>query len=120
MHSGKSLPMVVPTASLKEVVVEISTKGLGLVAVVAKDHTLLGIITDGDLRRVLDMDQDIRKLTAEEIMVKNPKNIDQNEMAVVALEKMEQSKISGLIVVNSKNQAIGAFNMHDLFKAKII
>lgn len=120
MHSGEKLPIVNEQASLKEVVVEISKKGLGLVAVVNDDNILAGVITDGDLRRVLDNDNDIRTLVATDIMIKNPKVMFADDMAVEAVTLMDKHKITGLLVINSKQEVIGAFNMHDLFKAKLI
>ncbi len=120
MHSGDKLPIVEENASLKEVVVEISVKGLGLVAVIDEGNKLRGVITDGDLRRILDNDIDIRKLVAKDIMVTNPKVMHSNDMAVDAVTLMEKNKITGLLVVEEGNQLVGAFNMHDLFKAKLI
>lgn len=120
MHSGERLPAVLPSAKLKEVVVEISQKGLGLVAVVDTDQKLLGVITDGDLRRVLDSDQDVRTLSACEFMTVNPKVINYTNLAVDAVEIMNNYKIGGLLAVDDHNKVVGAFNLHDLFKAKLI
>lgn len=120
MHSGGRLPMVLPSAKLKEVVVEISQKGLGLVAVVDTEQILLGVITDGDLRRVLDSDQDVRTLSACEFMTVNPKVINYTNLAVDAVEIMNNYKIGGLLAVDDHNKVVGAFNLHDLFKAKLI
>lgn len=120
MHSGERLPAVLPSAKLKEVVVEISQKGLGLVAVVDTDQRLLGVITDGDLRRVLDSDQDVRTLSACEFMTVNPKVINYTNLAVDAVDIMNNYKIGGLLAVDDHNKVVGAFNLHDLFKAKLI
>lgn len=120
MHSGERLPAVLPSAKLKEVVVEISQKGLGLVAVVDTGQRLLGVITDGDLRRVLDSEQDVRALSACEFMTINPKVINCASLAVDAVEIMNNYKIGGLLAVDDKNKVVGAFNVHDLFKAKLI
>lgn len=120
MHSGERLPAVLPSAKLKEVVVEISQKGLGLVAVVDTDQRLLGVITDGDLRRVLDSDQDVRTLSACEFMTVNPKVINYTNLAVDAVDIMNNYKIGGLLAVDDYNKVVGAFNLHDLFKAKLI
>lgn len=120
MHSGERLPLVLPSAKLKEVVVEISQKGLGLVAVVDAEQVLLGVITDGDLRRVLDSEQDVRTLSAQEFMTVNPKVIHHTNLAVDAVEIINNYKIGGLLVVDDQNKVVGAFNLHDLFKAKLI
>lgn len=120
MHAGDRLPLVNLNATLKKVVVEISNKGLGLVAVVDENNTLQGVITDGDLRRGLDMDVDVRSLQAHQIMTKNPKVVRAQDLAVDALGLMEKYQITALVVVDAAHQVIGAFNMHDLFKAKIV
>jgi len=120
MHSADRLPFVDLDASLKEVVVEISKKGLGLVAVVDSTGKLHGIVTDGDLRRILDREMDIRGLRAKEIMVNNPKTVAQEDLAVDALYLMEKHQITGMVVVDKDCIVVGAFNMHDLFKAKIL
>jgi arabinose-5-phosphate isomerase len=120
MHSGDRLPLVSPHSLLKEVVVEISKKGLGMVAVIDNQQKLLGIITDGDLRRILDCDHDIRNLTAAEFMTARPKTILDDAMAVDAVDIVNRYQIGGLMVVDSTNTVVGAFNVHDLFKAKLI
>lgn len=120
MHSNDQLPLVLPSAKIKDIVVEISKKGLGMVAVTDTDNLLLGVITDGDLRRVLDGDTDIRSLSANDFMNSNPKRISVNCMAVEAVEMIDHYKIGGLVVVDEQNKVVGAFNLHDLFKAKLI
>ena len=120
MHIGAELPILLATAKLKDVVVEISKKGLGMVAVVDHDGYLQGVITDGDLRRVLDRDEDVRQLTAAEFMTVNPKVILSDAMAVEAVDIVNNYKIGGLLVVDTNSKVVGAFNMHDLFKAKLI
>ena len=120
MRHGERLPIVLADSRLKEVVFEISQKGLGLAAVVDTSQALLGVVTDGDLRRVLDEDKDIRQLSASDIMSPNPKTIASNALAIDAVELMEKYKISGLLVVDEQQQVVGAFNMHDLFAAKLL
>lgn len=120
MHSGDKLPLIGENAALKEVVFEISKKGLGIVAVIDKDNKLLGVVTDGDLRRVLDSDEDIRELEVSQFMTRNPKVIRSDALAVDAVELVNSYQIGALIAVNSTNQVVGAFNVHDLFKAKLI
>lgn len=120
MHTGDELPLIPHDASLKNAVMEISKKGLGFVAVIDNEQKLCGIITDGDLRRILDNDIDIRKLFAREVMALKPKVMMADDMAVDAAALMNKHKITGVLVVNSDYEVIGAFNMHDLFKAKLI
>jgi arabinose-5-phosphate isomerase len=120
MHQDERLPMVSASALLKEVVFEISNKGLGLVAVVDEQQHMLGVITDGDLRRVLDGERDVRLLQAKDIMTANPKVIHVTNMAIDAVDIVNEYKIGGLLVVDDNNKVVGAFNVHDLFQAKLI
>lgn len=120
MHTGARLPKVSPQAMLKEIVVEISNKGLGLVAVVDDAQKVLGVITDGDLRRILDSEYDIRSLQATSFMTKNPKCVNSDSMAIDAVELMNKHQIGGLLAVDNEHTLVGAFNLHDLFKAKLI
>lgn len=121
MHSGKYLPTVTESTSLKDVVMEISNKGLGLTGVVDVNNVLLGVVTDGDLRRLLDHDGvDIKVTKARDIMRKSPKTVNINSLAIEAVELMENNKITGFLVVNDDNHLVGAFNLHDLFKAKLL
>ncbi len=111
-------PMVHPGAGIREVIVEISSKRLG--AAVVMDHDkLLGIITDGDLRRMLEQDTDINELKAIDIMTRNPKSIDEDELVVNALEIMRQNKITQLPVIG-KNTYVGVIHMHDIIREGII
>lgn len=120
MHEGERLPLVTADAALKEVVFEISNKGLGLVAVVDEQQHMLGVITDGDLRRVLDGEHDVRLLSAKDIMTVKPKVIHISNMAIDAVDIVNEYKIGGLLVVDDNNKVVGAFNVHDLFQAKLI
>jgi len=120
MHSGDRLPRVSTDSSLKDAVVEISKKGLGLTAVIDNEEKLCGVITDGDLRRLLDHDIDIRTTKAVDIMNKTPKLLKSSDLATIAVELMEKHKITGFLVVDDKLKLVGAFNLHDLFKAKLI
>jgi arabinose-5-phosphate isomerase len=120
MHSGDKLPVVMMDTSLQRVVIEISNKGLGFTAVVDVVGKLVGIITDGDLRRLLDHEVDIIHTKAAEVMSKSPKTVSVDSLAVAAIELMEQYKITGFLVVDAFNSLVGAFNLHDLFKAKLI
>jgi arabinose-5-phosphate isomerase len=120
MRSGEALPWVLGHDNIKHVIVEISKKGLGFVAVVDDSGQLLGSITDGDLRRAFDRDIDLSKTIATEIMNATPKTIKPDGLAVDAIELMDAYRITGLLVVDENNNLIGAFNLHDLFKAKLI
>lgn len=120
MHGGDRLPIVVADATLKEVVMEISRKGLGMTAVVDNAGRVLGVVTDGDLRRVLDSDMDVKALKATDFMTHNPKVIHYNAMGVDAVSIMQQYRIGGLIAVDDSQVVVGVFNLQDLFQAKLI
>ncbi len=113
------LPVVQPDSSLKEVILEISSKRLGATAVMNDRQELLGIITDGDLRRMLQKENDIQHIKAEAIMTRTPKTIDQTEFAVKALEIMQTNSITQLVVMNGRELA-GFIHLHDLLKEGIV
>jgi arabinose-5-phosphate isomerase len=120
MHTGDRLPRVELSASLKEALLEMTHKGLGMTAIVNKDEQVTGVFTDGDLRRALENNLDVRSAQVEELMTANPKTIGPDQLAVEAVEKMEALKINGLLVVDKGNRLVGALNMHDLLKAGIV
>ncbi|WP_457616878.1 KpsF/GutQ family sugar-phosphate isomerase [Lutibacter sp.] len=111
-------PNVAPNSSIKDVIIEISEKRLGTTAV-TQDTKIVGVITDGDLRRMLKNNKDINSLTASDIMSKNPKTIDINAMAIEALETMENNNITQILVVED-SAYIGVVHLHDLLKEGII
>jgi len=111
-------PKVLPTASLKEVIVEITEKRLGVTAVVDTNNKVLGIITDGDLRRMLEKNDTIKNITAADILTKNPKTIESFIMAVDALEIFSLYDISQLIV-QDEGEYIGILHLHELIKEGI-
>lgn len=113
------LPVVRPDSTLKEVILEISSKRLGATAVMNENKDLLGIITDGDLRRMLQKEVDIQHVQAEAIMTRTPKTIDQSEFAVKALEVMQKNSITQLVVMNGTELA-GFIHLHDLLKEGIV
>ncbi|MFT4093345.1 MAG: KpsF/GutQ family sugar-phosphate isomerase [Niabella sp.] len=117
IHNEK--PFVLPHQSLKEVIVEITKKRLGVTAVTDEEKTLLGIITDGDLRRMLEKNTDINNIAAQDIMTKNPKHISQDELAVSALDIMRKNAITQLIVTDG-NKYVGIIHIHDLLKEGLI
>lgn len=120
MHSGDNVPIVQEQTLIRDALLEISRKGLGMTAVVNQQGQLTGIYTDGDLRRTLDLEVDIRTSPIVQVMSKNPKTIRQHLLAAEAVALMEEKKINGVIVVNEQHQPIGALNMHDLLKAGVV
>ncbi|HEY5603778.1 MAG TPA: KpsF/GutQ family sugar-phosphate isomerase [Gammaproteobacteria bacterium] len=117
MHGGDSAPRTLHTASLNEALVEMSKKGLGMTAVVDKHNTLLGIFTDGDLRRLLDHGQiNVHTIKIADVMVKNCKYTHADTLAAETLAMMQQYKINSLPVVDDKHRLVGAINMHDLLR----
>ncbi|GIV36620.1 MAG: D-arabinose 5-phosphate isomerase [Cyclobacteriaceae bacterium] len=113
-----ALPMVSPDAPLREVILEISSKRLGCTAVAADDNKLLGIITDGDLRRMLEKNPDLAALKARDIMTHNPKSIQKDEFAVKALQQMQENNITQLVVLDGEKIS-GFVHLHDLLKEGI-
>lgn len=112
-------PKVSPNALLKDVIVEISRKRLGATAVVNEKGELLGVITDGDLRRMLEKNSLVDTITAAEIMTINPKTIEDEALAIDAMELMRKNNITQLLVVNNK-QYLGVIHLHDLIKEGLI
>ncbi len=119
LYAGNAKPKVLATQSLKEVIVEISSKQLGITAVVNEQGNLLGIITDGDLRRMLEKNVSIEKSTAGDIMTKNPKTIGPDELAVEALDLLRKYGISQL-AVSAAGKYLGIVHVHDLIREGLI
>jgi len=115
---NKNKPEVTPNASIKEVIVEISSKRLGVTAVV-ENNEILGIITDGDIRRMLEKTDSFVNLKAEDIMSKSPKTVDINEKVSVALEILESYEITQLVVTENK-KFVGIIHLHDILKEGIV
>lgn len=113
-------PEVLPTASLKEVIVEISKKRLGTTAVIDGNKQLLGIITDGDLRRMLEKNIPLNSVTAKEIMTVAPKTITPGALAVEALDRMRQYDITQLVVTDEQSSYLGIIHLHDLIREGLI
>jgi len=121
MHKGDDIPLVYNTTKMQDVIYVMSAKRLGI-AVVADEKTgkLLGVISDGDLRRLLEKyNGGLLEKNAEECMTKNPKTITKNELAVSALNKLEKHKITVLVVVDEENNIEGVIHIHDLWKTKL-
>lgn len=120
MHSGNDLPVIHETAMLKDALIEMTAKKLGMTCIVDNQDKLAGIFTDGDLRRTLDSHIDLQQANIIDLMSPNGKVIDQHTLAVEALAVMEKHKITSLVVTNAKNEPIGVLHMHDLLSAKVI
>ncbi len=114
MIKGKGIPMVKETANIKDIIIEMTGKRLGSTCVVNGKGILVGVITDGDLRRLLEKTMNIKDLKAKDIMTKNPKVIQKDFLASFALQQMENYKITSLIVTNDKKKPIGIMHLHDL------
>ncbi|CBA16618.1 KpsF/GutQ family sugar-phosphate isomerase [Xanthomonas albilineans] len=120
MHSGEELPKVREDASVSEALVEMSRKRLGMTAVVDADDRLLGLFTDGDLRRTLDSALNVRQTRIAEVMTRQPRTIGADQLAAEAARLMETHQINGLIVVDAAGRAVGALNIHDLLRARVV
>lgn len=120
MHSGERLPLVSSGTPLQAVLLEITQKGLGMAGVTSADGTLLGIYTDGDLRRTLDQGLDILRVQVDEVMTSAPVTVSADQLAAEAVEVMQQKKINALLVTDNSNKPVGALNMHDLLRAGVI
>jgi arabinose-5-phosphate isomerase len=115
---SKAIPKVKKDASLKDVIMEISSRRLGATAVIDDTDTVLGIITDGDLRRMLEQRTDLAGIRASDIMTKSPRNIDRNDFATAALQLMQEKSITQLLVMDGQKLA-GFVHLHDLLKEGI-
>ncbi len=120
MHTGSAIPRVAPSTPMIEVIYEMSRKGLGITAITQGD-ALLGIISDGDLRRLLEhRGKDVLDLTADQCMTRNPRTISPDAFAAQALDFMEQKKITSLMVVTGANQLQGVVHLHDLWGVELV
>lgn len=120
MHSGEENAVILEDSSLRNAIVEMSSKGLSMVTIVDENNQLKGIITDGDLRRMLERGVDVYNEAVVNVMTKTPKWIDYREMAVNALQKMSDMKITCMPVLDEKRAVIGTVLMQDIFKAGIV
>jgi arabinose-5-phosphate isomerase len=120
MHAGEAAPRVLPTTKMPEVIYEMSRKGLGLTAVTETDGKLLGIITDGDLRRVMQKrSENVLVLTAGDCMTKNPVTLSRSELAASALRVMEEKKITSVLIVDAEGKLEGVLHVHDLWTLQL-
>ena len=120
MRSGDAVPGVLPTATFSDLMREMSAKGLGASAIVDANKKVLGIFTDGDLRRLIETGTDMRQLTAQQVMHANPRTVRSGALAAEAAELMELHRITSVLVVDEKGTLCGAINTNDLMRAKVI
>lgn len=120
MHAGERLPVVEENTLLREALLEITRKGLGMTTVVGPEGQLTGVFTDGDLRRILDQEVDIARTPIREVMTSHGCTIEPDRLAAEALLIMEEHRINGIIAVDPDDRPIGALNMHDLLQAGVV
>ena len=120
MHSGDDMPTVTADATLSQGLIEMSEKGLGMTAIVGPDRKILGIFTDGDLRRALDAEINVHKTLMKNVMHENSRVASASILAAEAVHLMEEHKITSLLVADAKGRLVGALNIHDLFRAGVM
>lgn len=120
MRTGSQIPAVMPGASFFDLMREVSAKGLGASAIVDADQRVLGIFTDGDLRRLIERGTDLRSLTAEDVMHPKPRTVREDALAAEAAQLMELNRITSVLVVDAQERLCGALNSNDLMRAKVI
>ena len=118
MHAGAQCPVVRVDTRMRDVIYEMSSKKLGMTCVVDGDERLIGIITDGDLRRHMERSDDILSLKAADVMTKNPISVPESTLAVEALNIMEQRKITSLVVADA-TRVVGVLHLHDLWRIEL-
>ncbi len=120
MRSGSDAPRIPDTATLSDAILEMSRGRMGITAILDSEERVLGIFTDGDLRRTLQKGVDLHATPIASVMTRGPRTIGPDKLAVEAVQIMEQHKVNQLLVVDGERRLIGALNMHDLFRAKVI
>jgi arabinose-5-phosphate isomerase len=120
MHTGERIPLVRDSASFRDALLEMTGKGLGMTAITDRDGRLIGILTDGDLRRLLQRGVDVYNARLTDVMVRNPKTTGPDRLAAETVQLMRSMKINGLVVVDADNKVVGALNMHDLLRAGVV
>ncbi len=120
MRTGEQLPKVVVDTSLHDGLIEMSAKGLGMTTVVDDHNRVLGVFTDGDLRRLLDKPFDVHRSKMGELMKRNPKSVQPKMLAAEAVHVMETARITALPVTDAEGTLVGALNVHDLFRAGVM
>ncbi|MCI0749035.1 MAG: KpsF/GutQ family sugar-phosphate isomerase [Nevskiales bacterium] len=119
MHTGERIPKVTPDAPLTRALLEMTRKGLGLTAVVDADGTVLGVYTDGDLRRTLDQGVDLHRANIREVMTRGGRHVHADQLAAEAVNLMEKHKITALLVVDGEQKLVGVLHLHDLLRAGV-
>ena len=122
MHTGEAVPRVYENMPMKHAILEITSKRMGVTAVLNEKEGLAGIITDGDLRRAIEKFDNVLEKNAVDVMTRNPKTIQKDAIATFALKKMEEFSITSLFVIEKEgeNRPVGIIHIHDLLKAKIV
>lgn len=120
MQTGQHVPSVHEQATINEALVEMTQKGLGMTAVVSSNNTLMGVFTDGDLRRAVTSDINLKTTPVIQAMTPGGKTLNANQLAIDAVREMEENKVNGFFVLNEQRELVGALNMHDLLKAKVL
>ena len=120
MHKDKEVPRVLADQPLHQALLVMTEKGFGMTTVVSDENRLLGVFTDGDLRRIVDGKVDINSATMAEVMSANPKTINEELLAAQALKVMEDNSITALIVEDKNNHPIGVLHMHDILRAGVV
>ena len=120
MHTGSQLPCVPEDTVLKDAIFEISSKGLGVTAIVDGKGVLSGVITDGDLRRMIETNVDFYSTRVSEVMTRDPKGIDPDDLAARAVQVMESHSITSLVITDAEGRPTGIIHLHDLLKAGVV
>jgi arabinose-5-phosphate isomerase len=120
MHTGDTVPRVAADTTLAEGLMEMTRKGLGMTAIVADNDLLLGVFTDGDLRRTFDRDVNVHKTQMRDVMTSHGKTIGPDQLAAEAVRVMDEHKITALLVTDDERRLIGALNVHDLLRAGVM
>jgi arabinose-5-phosphate isomerase len=120
MHTDQTIPRVNQNSLVREGLMEISSKGLGMTTVVDDNNHLVGVFTDGDLRRLLDQETNLQTTHMCDVMVRSCQSTQPHTLATASLQQMQTHKINALPVINDDNEVIGALNMHDLLNAGIV
>lgn len=120
MRTGDAVPSVLASVNVSDGLMEMTQKGLGMTAIVDRDNYILGVFTDGDLRRTLDSEISVHKTKMKSVMHSGCITVGPDDMAAEAVHVMEESKITSLLVADEKNHLVGALNVHDLFRAGVM
>jgi arabinose-5-phosphate isomerase len=120
MHSGEDLPKVNINQPLKEALLEMSKKGFGMTTVVKDTGKLFGVFTDGDLRRAIDNDKNVKSILLSEVTKSGCKSIHQDALAAEALKIIEDLRVTTLVIENSNHEPVGILHLHDILKAGVV